>query len=62
MKRQSHLELPCFIHFLPGFGVLVAAMVPKTSLSPIKRIGGIALALFCIAFDLVFDYLQARYR
>ena len=52
-----------FFSSLPaGLGVLVAGVVPRTGLSPFKRVCGIALLLFCIAVLMLHDYLQARYR
>ena len=52
-----------FLSSLPAaLGVLVAAVVPKTGLSPYKRVGGIALLLFCVGILILHDYLQAKYR
>ena len=45
-----------------GLGVLVAGIVPRTGLSPYKRVGGIALLLLCIGVLMLHDYLQAKYR
>lgn len=43
-------------------GVLLAGVVPETSISRNRRVSGILLLLFCIGIDILFDYLQARYR
>lgn len=51
-----------FYSWPAGVGVLVAAITPKTGLSAYHRIGGIALALFCIIMTLIFDYFQAKFR
>lgn len=45
-----------------GVGVLVAGAVPKTGLSPLRRVAGIALALFCLGVFLVHNYLQSKPR
>lgn len=45
-----------------GLSVIAAGVFPRTGLSAYKRVGGIALFLFCIGAMMLLDYLQARYR
>lgn len=45
-----------------GAGLLIVGIVPKTGLSTRRRIVGFALVLFCIGANVIFDYLQVRYR
>jgi len=42
--------------------VLIAAVVPGTGLTAMKRVIGIALALCCISLFAVHNYLQIKYR
>src|SRR5262245_25017903 len=63
--RYETAIISAFVFFgsLPaGLGVLISGLVPKTRLSLPKRIGGIALLVFCIGILLAHDYLQARFR
>ncbi|MEK6303251.1 MAG: hypothetical protein AABO41_21270 [Acidobacteriota bacterium] len=48
--------------FPAGLGVLIVGFTPRTGLSTRRRIGGIALLVFCIGIETLLDYLQARYR
>lgn len=48
--------------FPAALGVLIADLTPRTGLSTRRRVGGIALLLFCIGIDTLLDYLQATYR
>lgn len=45
-----------------GLGVLVAGLVPRTGLSPYKRIGVIALLLLCFGILMLHNHLQAKVR
>ena len=55
--------LVIFFYSLPAaVGVLLSGMVPKTGLSNYRRIGGVALLVFCIIALLTLDFLQARNR
>jgi len=57
--------LSAFVFFCSvpaGLGVLVAGLLPRTGLTPFKRLGGIALLLVCVGVLMLHDYLQARYR
>src|SRR5262245_2135282 len=42
--------------------LLFAGVVPGTSLSRKRRVAGIVLLLVCVAIEILFDYLQAKYR
>lgn len=44
-----------------GLGMTVAGVYPRTGLSNLRRIVGLALMLFDIGFFILFDFLQARH-
>jgi len=49
-----------FYSYPAAIGVLLACIVPKTGLSTYRRIGGIALLVFCIIAFLTLNFLAFR--
>lgn len=48
--------------FPAAIGAIAAALLPETGLSLKRRLAGIFLLSACVVLDVIFDYLQARYR